>query len=282
MGKEIQIRFGEFIRIATITALLALCMALPFLPGEYDRLAMPLSLMVQAFGLAGLPLSLMGLGWLLLPGKRNVFTLVAIGWGMVVLLLLFLVAWKTAGIAFGLLTLAIGLYVLNRLKNSWKRLKNIVPTGSNTTPLYLLVLPLFTLLLQLLLAKPLTQWSRNTVMENAGEFITHLEAFHKKHGRYPPTLQAMNRDYYPQSAGVEKYHYSPHGDSYNLSFEQPRFILDDFGTREWVVYNPRDEQRAYSHTAWFLLLSPEELERSQGWYASAEAGRTHWKRFLFD
>ena len=25
------------------------------------------------------------------------------------------------------------------------------------------------------------------------------------------------------------------GDSYNLSFEQPRFLLDRFGTREWVV-----------------------------------------------
>ena len=29
-------------------------------------------------------------------------------------------------------------------------------------------------------------------------------------------------------------------------------------------------------------LSPEELERSQGWYAVQEASSPHWKYFWFD
>jgi hypothetical protein len=80
---------------------------------------------------------------------------------------------------------------------------------------------------------------------------------------------------------VERYVYVPQGDSYNLSFEQPRFLLDRFGTREWVVYNPRDEHRVYSHTAW-LLPPPGVAEASQGWYASGETGHAHWMYFLFD
>jgi hypothetical protein len=273
---------GTLLCMAAAMALLTLCMALPFLPGEYDRLAMPLSLMAQVFGLAGLPFACIGLGWLLLPKKRMGFALAALVWGVVVWFLLVLVAWQTAGIAFGVISLVAGLFFFHHLKSRWKRLKNAAQPGFQSTPLYLLALPLFTLLLQWQLAKPLTQWSRKRVMENAGEYIAALETYHEKHGRYPSTLQAMHRDYYPETAGVEKYHYSPHGSSYNLSFEQPRFFLDDWGAREWVVYNPREEQRAYSHTSWFLLLLPEELERSQGWYAADEVGRAHWKRFLFD
>jgi hypothetical protein len=59
-------------------------------------------------------------------------------------------------------------------------------------------------------------------------------------------------------------------------------LFDNIGTREWVVYNPRDEHRMYSHTSWFLLLSPEELERSQGWYAVHDSPTPHWKYFSFD
>jgi hypothetical protein len=92
----------------------------------------------------------------------------------------------------------------------------------------------------------------------------------------------MYKDYYPNTVGVEKFHYLPFGNSYNLSFEQPRFFLDIIGTKEWVVYNPKDEHRVYSHTSWFLLLSPEESEIRQGWYSSADTKHKHWKSFFFD
>src|SRR5690606_15387405 len=98
---------------------------------------------------------------------------------------------------------------------------------------------------------------------------------------YPASLQAQNRDYYPDTVGVERYIYVPQGDSYNLSFEQPRFLLDRFGTREWVVYNPNDEHRVFSHTAW-LLTAPHLTERSQGWYAAYATTHPHWKYFWFD
>jgi hypothetical protein len=55
----------------------------------------------------------------------------------------------------------------------------------------------------------------------------------------------------------------PRGESYNLSFEPPRLLLDRFGTRECVVYDPRGEHRVYIHTAW-LRPPPDVEEPSQG------------------
>jgi hypothetical protein len=92
----------------------------------------------------------------------------------------------------------------------------------------------------------------------------------------------MYKDYYPNTLGVEKFHYLPFGNSYNLSFEQPRFFLDIIGTKEWVVYNPKDEHRVYSHTSWFLLLSQQESEIRQGWFLSVDTKHKHWKSFYFD
>jgi hypothetical protein len=158
-------------------------------------------------------------------------------------------------------------------------------TGENTftfLPGYLVAVPFLILMIQLLLAKPLTNHSRNSAIKNAAEYISHLEDFHAKYRYYQGSIQAMHKDYNTGITGIEKYHYLQYGDSYNLSFEQPRFFFDVFGTREWVVYNPKDEHRVYSHTSWISLFSPGALERSQGWYTSGDTEHPHWKYFFFD
>lgn len=269
-------------RIAGTAVILLLCMVYPFFSGGYDHLAMPLSILVQIFGLVGLPLSMLGLMWFMAPKRRFIFVNLSLFAGIFVMLILSLFAMLGAGYIFGIMITAAWVYVVICLK---AKLKNLKPEDLNhldIVPLYLIALPVLIFVIQLVLLKPVKHWSRNKVITNAKTFISHIEDYHKRYGRYPLTLQAMYKDYYTQVVGIEKYHYLPNGDSYNLSFEQPRFILDNIGTREWVVYNPRDEHRVYSHTSWFLLLSPEELEQSQGWYASGETGHAHWKYFLFD
>ena len=79
--------------------------------------------------------------------------------------------------------------------------------------------------------------------------------------------------------GVEKYHYEPSGESYNLFFEQPALA---FGTREIVMFNPRDEQQMTSHTMDLLEYPLERLNRARGYYASGDAAHRHWKYFWFD
>jgi hypothetical protein len=286
----------HLIRIAGIIILIVLCIVYPFLPGGYDGLAMPLSTMAQAFGVLGLLLVPVGVLWLIyelrsqarrrrdLPVKarRYYFALVSVVIASVVAIAIALIALATIGLSFGLLTLTLWLYSVMRLFPRLRSLKNAESERFNSAPLDLIVIPSAILFFQIVLAAPLTEFSRNHAIANSGDFIGDIETYHDKYGHNPVSLAAMWKDYSPDVVGVEKFHYSPFGESYNLFFEQPRFLLDDLGTREWVVYNPDDEQRMYSHTAWFLLLTPEELERSQGWYAVHDASTPHWKYFWFD
>ena len=267
--------------IVCITALLLLCIVYPYLSGGYDPLALPLSTMAQVFGVVGLPLALVGLLWFIMPRHRLVFAIVSIVVATFVALILVLFATFSVGKTFGILTLTIWVYIVIQLIPKLKSLKNATGNDFNPAPLYLLALPTLTLILQLVLATPLTRWSKSRAILNANAFIGDIEEYYEQHGHYPFSLQAQHKDYYPDVVGVERYLYAPQGKGYNLSFEQPRFLLDRFGTREWVVYNSRNEHRAYSHTAW-LLLRPDEVERSQGWYASGDTGHSHWKYFFFD
>lgn len=264
-----------------IATLLSVCMAYPFLPGGYDHLAVPLSTMAQVVGVVGLMLVPVGVLWLSLPKWGVALSVLSTVVGTCVALILALFATLSVGNAFGVLTLAAWVYVLVRLIPKLKRMRRAEAPGFQPAPVYLVCVPLLALASQLLLATPMSQSSRDRAIASARAFIGDIEQYHARHGRYPASLQAQNRDYHPDVVGVEQYIYAPQGESYNLCFEQPRFLLDRFGTREWVVYNPRDEHRMYSHTAW-LLPPPEVVEASQGWYASGETGHAHWIYFLFD
>jgi hypothetical protein len=50
----------------------------------------------------------------------------------------------------------------------------------NFTPLYLLCLPILTVLLQLALAAPAKEWSRNRAIANASEFISNIESYDER------------------------------------------------------------------------------------------------------
>lgn len=268
------------ILILVLTALIILGVSYPFLSGDYDRLAVPISTGIQVFGLVGLALVPVGILWLIKPKYSFAFSISALIVSTFVILVICLFATLSVGKSLGILILLLWTFSLILLIPKIKSLKVQTQNKASWLPFYLIYLPVFTLLFQLTLAKHLTQLSRNRAIENADQFIRHIEEYHTQQGQYPLTLQAQNKDYYPDVVGVEKYLYAPHRKGYNLSFEQPRFLLDKFGTREWVVYNPLDENSVYSHTAW--LLPTEQAEASQGWYASGNTGYRHWKYFLFD
>lgn len=263
-----------------VLAVLTLGIIYPFMSGDFDRLAFPISTIIQGFGIIGIILSLLGLTWLLMPSKYKIISIIFIYiFGLLIVVFSFF-AYLISGILFAIgVLLVLGLILLRLRQRIMK------PIGREITaffPIYLIVLPLSILTIQLLIAKPITDWSRDRTISNAKDYLRDIENFYTRNGHYPQTLQAMYKDYYPNTVGVEKFHYLPFGNSYNLSFEQPRFILDIIGTKEWVVYSPKDEHRVYSHTSWFLLLSPEESEIRQGWYSSADTKHKHWKSFFFD
>jgi hypothetical protein len=202
--------------------------------------------------------------------------------GCLVVLAVAGVALATIGLSAGLLTLGAGSLALTTVVAGRTRAGAVGSPGIDPFPLYLIVVPSLTTLAQLALAGPLTSLSRAHAIASSAEFVDRIEAFRARQGHYPASLLAIWQDYSPDVVGIEGYHYASGDRSYNLCFEQPRFLLDEVGTREWVVYNPRDEHRMYSHTSWFLLLDPEELERSPGWYDVQETGRPHWRSSRFD
>lgn len=266
--------------LVTLTILLALGIVYPFLPGEYDRLALPISIMIQVFGITGLTLIPLGILWLIMPKFRFVFAVTVLVVISFITLINSLFATLSVGKSFGILTLLLWIFIILFLIPKVKSLKAPAQKKAGWLPVYLIYLPGFALLFQLTFPKHLTPLSRNRAIENAAPFIDDIEKYHAKHGHYPLALQAQNKDYAPDVVGTEKYFYAPHKNGYNLSFEQPRFLLDDFGAREWVVYNPLDENSTYSHTAW--LLTSEQPEFGQGWYTSGNTKYEHWKYFLFD
>lgn len=119
-------------------------------------------------------------------------------------------------------------------------------------------------------------------MQNAQEIITELENHRGRHGKYPDAVEGEWPDYQTGIAGIEKYQYARDGDTYNLFFEQPRFFFDQFGTREFVAYNPADSHLLVAHASVHIFSDPQQVRRSQGWYTSFPAGVDHWKVFWFD
>ena len=279
LGTKMPTSAKHTVLLIVLTALITLGIIYPFLSGDFDHLAIPISTMLQVFGLVGLTLVPVGVLWLAMPRHRFGFAITTLIVGTFVILFITLFATFSVGKSLGVITLLLWTTVVIFLIPKVKSLR-IETKKIYWLPVYLISLPMVSLLLQLTLAKHLTQLSRNRAINNAERFIKHIEEFHTQVGQYPLTLQAQNKDYYPDVVGVEKYLYSPHRKGYNLSFEQPRFLIDKFGTREWVVYNPLDENSVYSHATW--LLEVERPDIAQGWYASGNTGHLHWKYFLFD
>lgn len=166
----------------------------------------------------------------------------------------------------------------------WKKIS--VPDNKLLSPIYLPValifLPVSLLLFQLLISKPLTDWTRNKAILNSSEIIEELEIFKITYGNYPLTLNAINKDYETGINSIEKYHYTYDSTTYNLYFEQTRFFSNNLGTREFVVYNPNDNHLMVSHVAWHMIIEPNQIRNNQGWYASKDIGIEHWKSFFFD
>jgi hypothetical protein len=265
--------------MAAATALIVLCTLLPFLPGRYDALAVALSGMARVFGILGLLLVPAGALWLVVDARRRdpvgISVLVV---SAIVGLLVALTAFVLSGLTLGIVAVGLWGYLVAKGASRLRR----APPGprlSRATALSLVIVPIAVAALQFSLARPVAEWSRNRAIRNSAPLIADIEAYHRTHGRYPSSLLALWPDYLPDVIGVEQYHYEPSGDVYNVIFEHPSLT---FGTREVVVYNPRDEHTMTSHAMDLLEYTGEALEVRRGHYAVHPAGVPGWKYFLFD
>lgn len=276
--------WAHFLGITTATAGVILCTLLPFLPGPYDPLALPLSMMARVAGFVGLLFAPIGALWKAsrysrpLAGKQHACAAAALIVSLVVWAVVSLAAFALGSLSLALFCLALGVYVVFRVTPRLKGLKT-APTPTPAPALYFLVVPVAVFLLQRAVLEPAVEFSRTRAISNSAQLIADIEQYRVTRGHYPPSLLSVNKDYSPGVIGIEKFHYEPSGDAFNLLFEQPASPL---GTQEFVVYNPRGEQTATSHALDLLQFNPETLERARGYYAVHDVPHTHWKYFWFD
>lgn len=267
-----------FISIGLCIAVLACAMLLPFLPGRHDPLAMSLSAAATGVAFGGLLLVPIGLAWLI--SSRGyalaklaliVATLVTTGSALATVAI--------GSMAAGVVMLAAWVIWLVRL---WRRVGAARTAGvdlARVVPIGLIVVPLVAMAARTALAGFAATWSRDRVIANAGEVISDIERFRERTGAYPVAISSIWPDYHPGIIGIERYRYEPSGNGYNLYFEHPSTNL---AVREIVMYNPRGEQDISSHAFDLLRLSPEEIRRQRGYFASYDLPQAGWKRFLFD
>lgn len=278
--------FGLFL----IFVLLLFVMVSPFLPGEYDALAIPLSMVVQLCSSIGLLTCIPAIVWFYQGYRRRKAPGAATGksgsyikayvWvssPVWILIAFFVMLGVSKLLAIFLLISIVFLFILLIRK---------VPSLSSKNSFYLsfslAILPILLFISQLFADTPLTHWSRERAISNSRQLIDDIERYKIRYGRYPRTLNALHKDYHTGVKGVEKYCYAYDDSTYNLYFEQPRFLFDQFGVREMVVYNPADEHQILSHASWHMHLTPEQARRTQGWFISYNTGNPHWRYFWFD
>jgi hypothetical protein len=272
------------------TAGIVLVSVLPFLAGPYDSLALPLSGMCRAFGVVGLVLLVpVGAIWAAcgysnrLARRQHGIAIAAL---IVTSLVWALVVVLTAALASGPLLAVAAIVVwacaISRTLPHLRLLRSATPQPTSAAAFYLLLVPIAVAIAQRALVAPAIESSRNRAIRNAVPLIAEIERYRAAQGRYPLSLLTNVTDQYkPGVIGIEKYHYEPHEDAYNLVFEQGALR---FGTQEFVAYNPRDRQVVTVHLVDLLELTPEQLalERTRGHYAVHDAGPPHWKYFWFD
>ena len=273
--------------IAVAIAFVMLCTLLPFLPGSYDSLSAPLSGMARIFGCLALLLVPVGALWLLasrvkrFQGKEHAFGRIALVVWSIVLLAVSFGGLATSGFVLGIATLLLGGYATSLLVPRVKELATLPLRHASVVSLYLIVVPLAVFILQRAFIPTAIEVSRDRAIENSARLIADIESHRAANGQYPTSLLSVRRDYSPGIVAIDRYQYEKRGEAFNLAFEQPAL---NFGTREFVVYNPRDEQVFTSHAFDLLRNTPEQLrlEWTRGHYAVNSAKQPHWKYFWFD
>ena len=278
-------------RLAVMVSLVAVTLfatALPFLPGRYDALAVPLSGIARSLGMASLLLVPIGLVWLVYELRRTIdgarcgrvgFVVAILGGGSIAVLGVVLVAvmLSVVPVAVGMLTA----WVLVLWRGGPRMLKWARRSRGRdiASALALILVPGVLTSAQLALARPLTSFAWNRTMDGLAPLIADIERYRATNGHYPSSLFSEWMDYRPAVIGVRGYQYETSGDVFSLAVEVPTFSFD---SREYLLYNPADTHVMASHDADLLLRTSAELVQYRGYYSARRLDRPHWTVLSFD
>lgn len=262
-----------------LAAVLCVVIVLPYLPGRFDASAPTFSFVVQVAAYVSLLMVPVGLAWMVNRRRSRL-------WHKLTLVLAGLVAFVITITAVSVNQLAIGVMLgvgaIILLRKAYGRSRadlDKVGHKRNPIPFYLVCVPLILVTFRATVLPSAAAWSRDRAIQNSATLIAEIESFRQRRGHYPVSLQSLNRDVPTGVAGIERFHYEPSGEAYNLFFVRPHIELD---AKEVVLFNPRDEHRFTSHELDILQYDGEQLDLRRGDRRRTRLAHPHWISILFD
>lgn len=244
-----------------LAAVLCLVMVLPYLPGRFDASAATFSRVVQVTSYASLLMVPVGLAWMASRRRSRLWHRLALVLAGLVALVMIVGAASMNQLAVGVM-LGVGAILL--LWTAYRRSRTDsedVGHRRNPIPFCLVGVPLILVTFRGTVLPRAADWSRDRAIQQSAPLIDAIESFRQRRGHYPVSLQSQNPDFPTGVVGIERFHYEPNGEAYNLFFVRPHIGLD---AEEAVVFNPRDEHYFTSHALDILQYDGEELNRRRG------------------
>jgi hypothetical protein len=149
----------------------------------------------------------------------------------------------------------------------------------NPIPFCLVCVPLVLVTFRATMLPRYAGWSRDRAIQHSAALIAEIESFRQRRGQYPVSLQSLNPDFPTGVVGIERFHYEPNGETFNLFFVRPNVELD---AEEAVVFNPRDEHHFTSHALDILQYDGAQLDLRRGDRRRTWLAHPHWISILLD
>jgi hypothetical protein len=265
--------------VLAFIVVLFLGMLLPHLPGRFDAAAATLSFVSQVASYVSLLLVPIGLAWIVSPRRAKLWH--SLVWAVAGLLVIVIVISAVAvnQLALGVI-LSLGAFALVHVLGGPARADIGRTDGVRHRPgVYLIVVRVLLVAFALAVVPSAAAWSRDRAIENCAVLIAEIEAFRQRRGHYPVSLQSLNGDVPTGVIGIERFHYEPNGEAYNVFFIRPAVALD---AKEVVMFNPRNEQRFTSHELDILQYDGEQLDLRRGDRRRTSLVQPQWVSILFD
>jgi hypothetical protein len=273
--------------ILVIISIIVTGIFLPYVHGDYDYFAVGLSYIFQSVTFVSLLLVPTGLLWCILDfiNRKNYETVkyplyfrrIALVVGGIIILAAALGAFVSHNRFSAMIILGLGAYTLLAIHKKGRGLQPASSVWHQATPYYFIMIPLTVLTIRMAFLETVKNSTTDFVIRQSEQLIQDIEAYKKTNGHYPLSLQSTIEDYKTSVSGIERFHYEPSGQAYNLYFEQ---FSDIIGTEEIVMYNKLDEHEMTVHNQDLLRIAPENIQR--GYHRVVELPQEHWKVFYFD
>ena len=262
-----------------VAAILCLVMVLPYLPGRFDASAATFSFVVQVSSYVSLLMVPVGLAWMVSRRRSRLWHGLALALAGLVAFVITIAAVAVNQLAIGVL-LGVGAIIL--LRSAYRRSQvdpEHVGHKRNPIPFSLVCVPLVLVAFRATVLPRAAGWSRDRAIRHSATLIGEIESFRQRRGHYPVSLQSQNPDFPTGVVGIERFHYEPNGEAYNVFFVRPHIALD---AQEAVVFNPRGEHRFTSHALDILQYDGEQLDLRRGDRRRTRLAHAHWISILLD